>query len=61
MNRLQSIQLATDLKDECLRVKDCSRCKCSRVCEYYLEVFIAKDLQILEIAQIIREIEKENI
>lgn len=54
------MQLATDIKDECLRVKDCSKCKCSRVCEYYLEVFIAKDLQILEIAQIIREVEKEN-
>lgn len=60
MNRLQSIQLATDLKDECLRVKNCSKCKCARVCEHYLEVFVAKDLQILEIAQIIREVEKEN-
>lgn len=57
MNRLQSIQLATDLKDECLRVKDCSKCKCRRVCDYYLEID-AYLYPIIEMAQIIREVDK---
>lgn len=59
MNRLQSIQLATDLKDECLRVEECKFCKCRRVCGYYLYVEPC-NIPILEIAQIIREVEKEN-
>ena len=59
MNRLQSIQLATDLKDECKNNSSCYSCKLQNVCVVYLEVEPC-NMPILEIAQIIREVEKEN-